>query len=191
MAESAGKKQIPRRLKPSRNDKGESGSGGFYMAVSIVLAELTGLREDAVRKPRRPNPKRRGELAEAAFLLKAQSMGFRVARPWGDSDRYDFILDSGGRLWRVQLKSTEVLHSRGYEVQPVVSVYNRGEARSKVGYTAEEIDVLVVHIGPRDVWYVLPVAALASLRNLRFYPDIKSKSARWESYREAWWVMRE
>jgi hypothetical protein len=66
------------------------------MAVSIVLAELTELREDAVRKPRR-NPKRRWELAEAAFLLKAQNMGFRVARPWGDSARYDFILDSGGR----------------------------------------------------------------------------------------------
>lgn len=76
-------------------------------------------------------------------------------------------------------------------MQPVVSFYNRGEARSKVGYTAEEIDVLVVHIGPLDVWYVIPVAALASLKNLRFYPDIKSKSARWESYREAWWVMRE
>jgi PD-(D/E)XK endonuclease len=86
------------------------------MAVSIVLAELTGLREDAPRR----NPKRRGELAEAAFLLKVQSMGFRMARPWGDSDRYDFILDSGGRLWQVQLKSTQVLHSRGYEVQPIL-----------------------------------------------------------------------
>jgi hypothetical protein len=86
-----------------------------------VLAELTGLREDAVRKPRR-NPKRRWELAEAAFLLKAQNMGFRVARPWGDSDRYDFILDSGGRLWRVQLESTEVLHLRGYEVQSICGV---------------------------------------------------------------------
>ncbi len=86
------------------------------MAVSIVLPVLTGLREDAVRKPRRRNPKRAGELAEAAFLLKAQSLGFRVLRPWGDSERYDFVLDSGGRLWRVQLKSTSVIHARGYEV---------------------------------------------------------------------------
>jgi hypothetical protein len=155
------------------------------MAVSIVLAELTGLREDAVRKPRRPNPKRRGELAEAAFLLKAQSMGFRVARPWGDSDRYDFILDSGARLWRVQLKSTEVLHSRGYEVQPIYGVYGRG----KSGYTAGDIDVLVVRIGPVDVYYVLPIAAVALAKNLRFYPDIECKCARWEGYREAWRVM--
>jgi hypothetical protein len=118
------------------------------MAVSIVLPVLTGLREDAVRKPRRRNPKRTGELAEAAFLLKAKSMGFCVARPWGDSARYDFILDSGRRLWRLQRKSTEVLHSRGYEVQPIYGVYGRG----KTGYTADDIDVLVVvRTGPLDI----------------------------------------
>ena len=39
------------------------------------------------------NTKRKGELSEAAFLLKAASLGFGVAKPWGDSERYDFILD--------------------------------------------------------------------------------------------------
>ena len=37
--------------------------------------------------------KRRGELAELAFLYKAASQGFGVAKPYGDSERYDFILD--------------------------------------------------------------------------------------------------
>ena len=119
------------------------------MGESIVLASLTGAIEDAGRKLRK-NPKRTGELSEAAFLLKAQSMGFRVARSWGDSERYDFILDSGGRLWRVQLKCTEVLHGRGYEIQPIYGVYGKGKA----AYTEDEIDVLVVHIGPLNVWYV-------------------------------------
>jgi len=155
------------------------------MAVSIVLPVLTGLREDAVRKPRRRNPKRTGELAEAAFLLKAQSLGFRVLRPWGDSERYDFVLDSGGRLWRVQLKSTSVIHARGYEVQPIYGVYGKG----KSVYTADDIDVLVVWIAPLDVSYVLPIQAIALEKNLRFYPDIKCKCARWESYREAWKLM--
>ena len=155
------------------------------MAVSIVLPVLTGLREDAVRKPRRRNPKRTGELAEAAFLLKAQSLGFRVLRPWGDSERYDFVLDSGGRLWRVQLKSTSVIHARGYEVQPIYGVYGKG----KSVYTADDIDVLVVWIAPLDVSYVLPIQAISLEKNLRFYPDIKCKCARWESYREAWKLM--
>src|SRR5438876_743386 len=39
--------------------------------------------------------KRRGEAAEAAFLAKASGLGFGVAKPWGDSERYDFLLDSG------------------------------------------------------------------------------------------------
>jgi PD-(D/E)XK endonuclease len=151
------------------------------MGESIVLPWLTGLAEVAPSAKKR-NPKRTGELSEAAFLLKAESMGFRVAKPWGDSEKYDFILDSGERLWRVQLKSTSRLHARGYEVQPIYGVYGEG----KVGYTADDIDVLVVHIRPCDAWYVLPVEAFVGCKTLRFYPDIACKAARWEEYRAAW-----
>jgi hypothetical protein len=159
------------------------------MAESIVLAELTGVVEDLSGVGRRRNPKRAGELSEAAFLLKATSMGLRVAKPWGDSERYDFIVNSGERLWRVQLKSTSVVHTRGYEVQPLYSVYRGARGRGKAGYTADEIDVLAVHIRPCDVWYLIPVEALALAKNLRFYPDIACRCARWESYREAWELM--
>ncbi len=152
------------------------------MGVSIVLPELKGVIESPKRMQQGKNPKRAGELSEAAFLLKAKSLGFEVSKPWGDSERYDFVLGSGSRLWRVQLKSTGVVHARGYEVQPVYGVYGRG----KVKYTADDIDVLVVHIPPRNVWYVLPVEVVAFEKNLRFYPDIACRCARWESYREAW-----
>jgi len=50
--------------------------------------------------------KKKGEAAELAFMLKAVSLGFGVAKPWGNGERYDFILDTGMRLWRVQVKST-------------------------------------------------------------------------------------
>jgi hypothetical protein len=134
------------------------------------------------RKPIRRNPKRTGELSEAAFMLKASTLGFGIAKPWGDSERYDFILRSAHRLWRVQLKSTEVLRARGYDVQPIYSVYGKG----KITYTAEDIDMLVAHIVPVDVWYVLPIEAITNSTSLRFYPDIPCKCARWEIYREAW-----
>jgi PD-(D/E)XK endonuclease len=49
--------------------------------------------------------KQRGELAELAFMFKAINMGFGVAKPWGDSERYDFILNAGRVHWRVQVKS--------------------------------------------------------------------------------------
>jgi hypothetical protein len=63
--------------------------------------------------------------------------------------------------------------------------------RGKSGNTADDIDVLVVRIGPVDACYVLPIAAVALAKNLRFYPDIECKCTRWEGYREAWRVMRE
>jgi hypothetical protein len=58
--------------------------------------------------PKHPNTKRIGELAEAAFVVKAAGLGFAVSKPWGDSERYDFILDSGNRTWRVQIKCTQL-----------------------------------------------------------------------------------
>jgi hypothetical protein len=39
--------------------------------------------------------KTKGELGELAFSLKAASLGFGVAKPNGEDEAYDFILDSG------------------------------------------------------------------------------------------------
>jgi hypothetical protein len=132
------------------------------------------------------NSKRTGELSEAAFLHKAVGLGFRVTKPWGDSERYDFVLDSGKRLWRVQIKCTAVERAGGYHIQPIHFVYGK----NKVVYTAEDIDVLAAHTVPLDVWYVVPVGALAQGTSLRLYPDDGCKTARFEKYREGWDLFR-
>ena len=56
----------------------------------------------------------------------------------------------------------------------------------KVVYTEAEIDVLAAHIVPLDVWYVVPVQAIAAGTSLRLYPDGGCERARFEKYREAW-----
>jgi hypothetical protein len=135
----------------------------------------------------RRNPKQSGEISQAAFLLKARTMGFKVALPWGDSERYDFVVwaEEGGPMYRVQVKGTGRLYRRGYEVQPVHSTRGRGKKR----YTAKEIDVVAAHVQPVDAWYVLPIAAVGRAKSLRFYPDIRSRKPMWEEYREAWDVL--
>ena len=45
-------------------------------------------------RQRELSTKRRGELAELAFTLKAARLGFGVSRPFGDSERYDAIVDA-------------------------------------------------------------------------------------------------
>lgn len=81
-------------------------------------------------------PKRGGEFSELAFFYKAASLGFGVANPWGDSEPYDFILDSGQRLWRVQLKSASHHFNRRYDVHA-----KRGKDE-KVMYRRADIDIL-------------------------------------------------
>ena len=69
-------------------------------AIGGVLAELTGVAEDDARPARRMTSKRTGEVSELALALKARTMGFMVAKPWGDSELYDLLLGWGTRRWR-------------------------------------------------------------------------------------------
>jgi hypothetical protein len=124
--------------------------------------------------------KRRGEIAELAFMYKAASLGFGVAKPYGDNERYDFILDSGQRLWRMQIKSTAALRDGAYYINA-----QRRLGKTVEAYTAAEIDFLVAHIVPEDAWYVIPVAALMQRTTIRIYLHSGARGE-FRAYREAW-----
>jgi hypothetical protein len=108
-------------------------------------------------KPTAHSAQRRGELVELAFSQKAVILGFGVAKPYGDSECYDFILDSrehsGRKLWRVQVKSSAYNSKGAYHV----SAGHFTTRYTKQPYTPEQIDFLVVCIVPEDAWYVIPV----------------------------------
>src|SRR5258708_13162812 len=50
---------------------------------------------------------KRGEWAELLFMTVAAGRGFNVAKPWGESPRYDVAVEQGARFLRVQVKSTD------------------------------------------------------------------------------------
>ncbi len=81
--------------------------------------------------------KLRGELVEMMFMVQASRRGLIVAKPYGDSRRYDFITDAGKRLRRVQVKSTAHRTGRGY----CVNATSRRHSRDI--YTPAEIDFLL------------------------------------------------
>jgi hypothetical protein len=127
------------------------------------------------------NNKAKGELGEIAFLHKASSLGFGVAKPYGEKEAYDFILDSGKRLWRVQVKSIYSPFRVGYRTM--------GRHTNHDIYKAEEIDFLVAYIAPREIWYVIPVDSIAASRVLAFYPSGCKRGGHFECWREAWHLM--
>ena len=139
----------------------------------------------------RGNPKRAGEISQAAFLLKAEMMGFHLALPWGDSERYDFVVwaRDGRKVFRVQVKGTGRLYRGAYEVQPVHSTRKGGKKR----YTKKDIDVIAAHVQPEDTWYLIPIEEIGRAKSLRICPDGRSKTRGrdWERWKGAWDVLGE
>ena len=207
--------QVPQRAKDTRLGMTIQQSGkreekvmgvGFEIVIDRIMAvadeeDSWGKRKDRGRRPtsrkrgetwgtpagkKKLPPKRVGEIAELAFCQKAIRMGFLVSKTWGDSDRYDFVADWEGKLYRVQVRSTEhLLGPRGYAVHASVYV-----GRKIVGLTKKDIDVLVAYIFPKDLWYVVPVEEFEPRKNLWFYPDGSKKGSMFEKFREAWGLMR-
>jgi hypothetical protein len=131
------------------------------------------------------NNKAKGELGEIAFLHKASSLGFGVAKPHGDNERYDFILDSGERLWRVQIKTIYQVHGHLYQTS-----VSHGHGVNTKPYKAKEIDFVVAYLAQPVIWYVIPVKCVTTSINLCFYPSgCRRGGGRFEPYREAWYLM--
>ena len=144
--------------------------------------------EETVVSPASLNNAQRGQLAELIFIRKAASLGFAVAKPWNEGERYDAIVRVGHVLWRVQVKSTLAK----CPLRPYYRVSTWGRHRpgrsSLKPYSIEEIDFLVAYIFAEDIWYVFPAARVVGQKSLCLYPG--SKRSRIEQYREAWHLMR-
>ena len=126
-----------------------------------------------------PDRSRRGDASEAAFVARACSLDFRVARPWGNIDPYDVLVGMRREFWRVQVKCASYYQGHAYRI--------KGRSRAKK-YTKEEIDFLAAHVVPENVWYIVPVEAFADMSSLHFNPRVPHR-AKYEKYREAWCLL--
>jgi hypothetical protein len=142
-------------------------------------------------RPRKPAPRKNtkvtGERSEAAFLYRASNptFNFGIAKPWGDSRRYDFIVDNGHVLHRIQIKCTECIRAQAYETRATYSV-----GKGRAVYTKADIDFIAAHVVPLDIWYIIPVEICTPQPMLRFYPHRQAKKMRLEKYREAWHLLQ-
>jgi PD-(D/E)XK endonuclease len=147
-------------------------------------SEPMGKRNAGDRKPTgRAQSKDRGDLAEMQFMVAAASRGFAVAKPYGDNEKYDLILDVGRRLWRVQVKSSAARHHRGFAVRASWRTSYR-----QISYKPSQVDFMAVTIVGEGIWYVIPVRALAGRLTINLYPFGSNRGSRngFEKYREGW-----
>jgi hypothetical protein len=115
-------------------------------------------------------------------------LGFVVAKPYGHFQRYDFLVESGKNLWRVQVKTCANLKKGLYRV----GVFHSGDG-APTAYTESEVDFVVVCILPEETWYVVPVREVLGRTTLliRAGPNGFHRRDPYGHYREAWHLLRE
>ena len=100
------------------------------------------------------NPKLQGERTEAKVLSKLLDCGYIVAVPFG-SQRYDFIVDDGKKLLKVQAKTGRV--RAGCVVFRACSIDGSShKARTYHG----EIDAFAVYVPDNNKFYWIPISKL-------------------------------
>jgi hypothetical protein len=125
--------------------------------------------------------KERGEWVELCFMAKAAGLGMGVAKPMGESRRYDVLVEAGPRIVRVQVKSTIYCRRRN---EYSLNVMGPGRKRYKAG----TVDFFAVYLIPVDEWYIMPYRALGKKLTLHFRPD--GGRQKYRRYREAWDLLR-
>ena len=127
-----------------------------------------------------------GDLGEVAFLHKATELGFMVAKPYGTIYPFDFIVQGGQKLWRIQIKSVAYVRKGLYSLN-----VRRSKGRRLRAYSKSEIDFVAIYIIPEDVWYILPVSEVVERQCLQFRPTGHPRPDMYAHYREAWHLLRE
>jgi PD-(D/E)XK endonuclease len=128
----------------------------------------------------REHYKLRGELAELRFMTRAAEHGLRVIKPWGESSRYDFAVETGGRFLRVQVKSTRCRRGNNY----ICKLIRAGQKPYREG----EIDFFAMYVVPIDAWYIIPFQAVRDLKITVCLSPHNSLS-KFAAYREAWHLL--
>ena len=128
---------------------------------------------------------KQGNIAELKFQLKAWELDLIVSKPCGEKGQYDFVIDSRGKLSRVQVKSTKVLKFKdnkkpnGYRAQLC-----RGKNTRDSFYSKEQIDFFAIYVIPKDVWYIIPLETIENKQTIQLYPD--NLNTKYAKYKEAW-----
>jgi PD-(D/E)XK endonuclease len=125
------------------------------------------------------NCKKRGEWAELVFAMRAIELGLRLGRPWGESSGYDFTVDQGSRIVRVQVKSTISRQGKGYWCTL---------KDSKGPYKKGSFAFVAAYVIPEDVWFIIPEKIVRGMWGVGLYP--KLESAKYREYQEAWHLLR-
>ncbi|MEE3282861.1 MAG: group I intron-associated PD-(D/E)XK endonuclease [Pseudomonadota bacterium] len=133
--------------------------------------------------------KQTGVTGELLFAYRAMEEGLTVAQPLGDNSPYDFLVDNGEDILKVQIKSSE---SNEHENKPHKSAkygFTLKHSKQDKIYEAHDVDFFGLVVIPlRSIW-IVPQKAIDRITKVNVYP-IGNSSGYMADYREQWILLK-
>jgi len=128
---------------------------------------------------RKRNPKAVGELSEAAVVHHLVRAGYELAKPLGDNQRYDLLIEEPDRFLRVQVKTGRLKRDGAVHFPTCSSQAHRG--RGTFTYRGQ-CELFAVYCPELDETYLVPVDAAGTRGcSLRVRPSRngQTRGVRW------------
>lgn len=129
---------------------------------------------------KKKSTKQLGQIASLSVQLEATRRNYIVSIP-NTEERYDFIIDDGKKISRVQVKSLEKLHSdvkhhKSLAFDLKIYRYHRNRRTQKV-YSSKEIDLLLVYMPTLNV--ILAFGPKTFHKKKSIYITVSNPKSKW------------
>lgn len=102
------------------------------------------------------NTQIQGAITEQKCFLKCIEQGWIVSKPLFDNARYDFLLDTGNKLYKIQIKTSRWNKSQtGFSFNGY-SQHSTGNGNKRMKYTNKEIDFFMTEFKGQFYLYPAP-----------------------------------
>ena len=115
-----------------------------------------------------------GNLTELQCITRFYELGYSISIPYGDSEKYDFILDVNGKLYKLQCKHASETYTDDGQLDYLTirttwqSGYSKGQKWKANKYTSDDIDFFVTHFQGKN--YLIDVNECSTQKILRVLP---------------------
>jgi len=104
-----------------------------------------------------------GYVTEQKFIVEAMQHDLAVSRPITNTELYDFIIDTGDKLYKVQVKKS-FKDKKDRNIVCIRSSYPRSNIRHYLTETSN-VDFLAVDCREENNWYVIPLDVIKGIKS--------------------------
>lgn len=134
-----------------------------------------------------------GQAAEMLAMMECTHRGYTVSIPFGNKAPYDFVVDTGTKLYRIQVREIHyamVASGRRWMLD-FMKPRGAGKYLRYEKYTQDDIDFLIGVCVKHSTFYIFPVEAVCNRRQASFYfdstPPQMARNYDWtEQYKNEW-----